>query len=186
MRFPQKRHPMAWQGAVWSGCEPMKNAASIGAPRLAIVLARCWRAVGQVAEESVREAGMCLTDFVALEALLHKGPLTITEIQEKVGLASGSMTAAVDRLEKKGFIRRKPSSSDRRAKLLELTPRGRLTVERVFGHHAAMLESAMKVLDHAEKSQLHALLKKLGLFAAARKHSQSSNSHEVTHANRNR
>ena len=91
---------MVRHNAVWSGCEPMRNTANIGAPRLAIVLARCWRAVGQVAEESVREAGMCLTDFVALEALLHKGPLTITEIQEKVGLASGSMTAAVDRLEK--------------------------------------------------------------------------------------
>ena len=129
---------------------------------------------------------MCLTDFVALEALLHKGPLKITEVQDKVGLASGSMTAAVDRLEKKGFMSRKPSSSDRRAKLLELTPKGRLAVKRVFDHHAAMLESAMKVLDHAEKSQLHALLKKLGLFAATRKHSQSPNSHEVTHANRNR
>jgi thiamine pyrophosphate-dependent acetolactate synthase large subunit-like protein len=46
---------------------------------------------------------MCLTDFVALEALLNEGSLTITQIQEKVGLASGSMTAAVDRLEKKDF-----------------------------------------------------------------------------------
>jgi MarR family 2-MHQ and catechol resistance regulon transcriptional repressor len=164
----------------------MKNAANIGAPRLAIVLGRCWRAVGQVAEESVREAGMCLTDFVALEALLHKGPLTITEIQEKVGLASGSMTAAVDRLEKLGFIRRKPSSSDRRAKLLELMPKGRLAVKRVFDHHVAMLESVMKVLNNAERSELHALLKKLGLFAAAMKHSRSRNSHEVTHANWNR
>ena len=154
---------MARQGAVWSGCEPMKNAGNIGAPRLAIVLARCWRAVGQVAEESVREAGMCLTDFVALEALLHKGPLTITEIQEKVGLASGSMTAAVDRLEEKGFIRRKPSSGDRRAKLLELTPKGRQTVKRVFSHHAAMLESAMKVLNHAEKSQASCALEKIRL-----------------------
>ncbi len=86
----------------------MKKSETIDAPRLAIVLARCWRAVGQIAEESVSEAGMCFTDFVALEALLHKGPLTITEIQQKVGLASGSMTAAVDRLEKKGFLRRKP------------------------------------------------------------------------------
>jgi MarR family transcriptional regulator, 2-MHQ and catechol-resistance regulon repressor len=164
----------------------MKNAANIGAPRLAIVLERCSRAVGRVAEESVREAGMCLTDFVALEALLHKGPLTITEIQDTVGLASGSMTAAVDRLEKKGFIRRKPSTSDRRAKLLELTPTGRLTVKGVFDHHAEMLESAMEVLSNAEKSQLHALLKKLGLFAAAVKQSQSRNSPEVLHANRNR
>jgi MarR family 2-MHQ and catechol resistance regulon transcriptional repressor len=177
---------MVGHDAVWSRSEPMKNTVGIGAPRLAIVLARCWRAVGLVAEESVREAGMCLTDFVALEALLHKGPLMITEIQNKVGLASGSMTAAVDRLEEKGFIRRKPSSSDRRAKLLELTPKGRATVKRVFEHHAAMLESAMKVLSNAEKSQLHALLKKLGLFAAAMKHSQSRDSYEVTYASRNR
>jgi MarR family 2-MHQ and catechol resistance regulon transcriptional repressor len=150
----------------------MKKPETIDAPRLAIVLARCWRAVSQVGEESVRQAGMCLTDFVALEVLLHKGPLTITEIQEKVGLASGSMTAAVDRLEKKGFIGRKPASNDRRAKLLELTPKGRLTVKTAFDHHAAALKGALKVLNDEEKIQLHALLKKLGLFAAAIKHSQ--------------
>ena len=123
MRFGQNRGVMSAQGEVSRGCEPMKNAAKISAPRLAIVLARCWRAVSQVAEESVREAGMCLTDFVALEAILHKGPLTITEIQDKIQLASGSMTAAMDRLEKKGFIRRTPALSNRRAKLVELTPR---------------------------------------------------------------
>jgi MarR family 2-MHQ and catechol resistance regulon transcriptional repressor len=143
----------------------------ISAPRLAIVLARCWRAVSQVAEESVRGPGMCLTDFVALEALLHKGPLTITKIQDKVQLASGSMTAAVDRLEKKGFIRRTPALNDRRAKLVELTAKGRSTVKVVFAHHAAVLEETMKVLSNAERSQLHGLLKKLGFFAAAIKHS---------------
>lgn len=135
---------MVVHNAVRTDCESMKNIANITAG-LAIILARRWRAVGQVAEESLREAGMCLTDFVALEALLHKGPLTITEIQDKVGLASGSMTAAVDL--RKSFIRRKPSGNDRKAKLLELTPKGRLTVKRVFEHHAAMLESAMKVAD---------------------------------------
>jgi MarR family transcriptional regulator, 2-MHQ and catechol-resistance regulon repressor len=164
----------------------MNKPETISAPRLAIVLARCWRAVGQIAEESVGEAGMCFTDFVALEALLHKGPLTITEIQEKVGLASGSMTAAVDRLEKKGFLQRKPASNDRRAKLLELTPKGRLTVKRAFDHHAVALESAMKVLNDAEKRQLHGLLKKLGLFADAIKHSQKRDASEVENANRNR
>lgn len=164
----------------------MKKPETIDAPRLAIVLARCWRAVGQIAEESVSEAGMCFTDFVALEALLHKGPLTITEIQEKVGLASGSMTAAVDRLEKKGFLGRKPAGNDRRAKLLELTPKGRQTVKKAFDHHAFALESAMKVLNDAEKIQLHALLKKLGLFAAAVRHSQKREAYEVENANRNR
>jgi MarR family 2-MHQ and catechol resistance regulon transcriptional repressor len=150
----------------------MKKVQTITAARLSFVLARCSRAVSQVAEESVRDAGMCLTDFVALEALLHKGPLTITEIQDKVQLASGSMTAAVDRLEKKGFLRRTPAGKDRRAKLLELTPKGSSTVKAVFDHHTDVLEEAMKVLSGAEKSQLHGLLKKLGLFAAAIKNSR--------------
>src|SRR6202035_206920 len=115
------------------------------APRLWLVLSRCHRALNQIAERSIEEAGLCLTDFAALEALLHKGPLTITEIQAKVQLASGSMTAAVDRLEKKGLVARTPAANDRRAKILELTPEGRRVVEAAFGRHAAELDAAMAV-----------------------------------------
>ena len=138
----------------------------VDAPRLWTVLARCYRAVSQIAERSVEQAGLCLTDFAALEALLHKGPLTITEIQAKVLLASGSMTAAVDRLEKKGLVTRSPAPGDRRAKVLGLTLEGERVVETVFRRHAAELDAAMAVLNQSEKLQLHALLKKLGLFAA--------------------
>ncbi len=138
----------------------------VDAPRLATVLTRCSRAVSQIAERSIQETGLCLTDFAALEALLHKGPLTITEIQYKVLLASGSMTAAVDRLENKGLIERTPSTSDRRAKVLQLTPEGARVVKTAFGRHVADLEEAMTVLNQTEKRQLHALLKKLGLSAA--------------------
>ena len=136
------------------------------APRLWLVLTRCHRALNQVAERSIEEAGLGLTDFAALEALLHKGPLTITEIQGKVPLAIGSMTAAVDRLEKKGLIIRTAARADRRAKLLKLTPQGRRVVETAFSRHAAELEAAMAVLNQSEKRELYRLLKKLGLFAA--------------------
>jgi len=139
----------------------------VEAPRLWLVLSRCHRALSRIAERSIEEAGLCLTDFAALEALLHKGPLTITEIQSKVLLASGSMTAAVDRLEKKGLVKRGSDPSDRRAKVLDLTREGRQVVQRAFTSHAAELESAMSVLNAGEKRRLYALLKKLGLFAAA-------------------
>lgn len=144
----------------------MSAHARVDAPRLWTVLVRCYRAVSQIAERSVEEAGLCLTDFAALEALLHKGPLTITEIQAKVLLASGSMTAAVDRLEEKGLVVRRPAPVDRRAKFLELTPEGKRVVETAFRRHAAELEAALAVLNQTEKRQLYALLKKLGLFAA--------------------
>jgi MarR family 2-MHQ and catechol resistance regulon transcriptional repressor len=144
----------------------MSRRARAEAPRLWLVLARCYRAVSQIAERSIADAGLCLSDFAALEALLHKGPLTITEIQAKVLLASGSMTAAVDRLERKGLVIRRATPSDRRAKVLELTLEGRRVVEAAFGRHAAELERAMAILNGTEKHQLHSALKKLGLFAA--------------------
>jgi len=144
----------------------MSATARVDGLRLWLVLSRCHRALSQIAERSIEDAGLCLSDFAALEALLHKGPLTITEIQGKVLLASGSMTAAVDRLEKKGLVIRSPAPSDRRAKVLELTPEGGRVVQTAFRRHAAELESAMAVLNPSEKRQLYALLKKLGLFAA--------------------
>jgi MarR family 2-MHQ and catechol resistance regulon transcriptional repressor len=144
----------------------MRKGDAVEAPRLWIVLARCYRAVSQIAESSIAEAGLGLTDFAVLEALLHKGPLTITDIQAKVLLASGSMTAAVDRLERKGLLIRKATASDRRAKLLELTLEGKRVVEAAFRRHAAALEAAAAILSGAERRQLHGLLKKLGLFAA--------------------
>jgi MarR family 2-MHQ and catechol resistance regulon transcriptional repressor len=137
------------------------------APKLWVVLSKCHRALGLLAERSIAEAGLCLSDFMVLEALLHKGPLTITAIQEKVLLASGSMTAAVDRVEKKRLVVRKTTPTDRRARLLELTPEGRRLAKALFEKHARQLETLMSALSDGEKEQLYALLKKLGLSAAA-------------------
>ena len=145
----------------------MSRSTPIDAPRLWLVLARSYRALAQAAERSIRDTGLGLTDFAALEALLHKGPLTITEIQSKVPLALGSMTAAVDRLEKKRLILRTPSPADRRAKILKLSPKGRAMVNAAYTRHAADLETVMAVLDQREKRRLYDLLKKVGLFAAA-------------------
>jgi MarR family 2-MHQ and catechol resistance regulon transcriptional repressor len=156
----------------------MSGKTELTAPRLWIVLARCYRALALSVERSIPHLGLCLSDFMVLEALLHKGPLTISEIQAKVLLASGSMTAAVDRLESMGLVVRKTTAKDRRARLLELTPKGRQLIERAFAEHARHLEKAMSVLDAEERRDLYAALKKLGLSVAAmldRPHSEADN-----------
>src|SRR6266851_3194501 len=71
----------------------MKKSPRITAPRLWLVITKSYRVLSLLAEQSIANAGLCLTDFAALEALLHKGPLTISQIQEKVLLASGSLYA---------------------------------------------------------------------------------------------
>jgi MarR family 2-MHQ and catechol resistance regulon transcriptional repressor len=144
----------------------MKKHDRMKAPRLWLVIAKSYRALSLLAERSIANTGLCLTDFVALEALLHKGPLTISEIQDKVRLASGSMTAAVDRLEKLGLVVRRSSPSDRRARVVELTMQGKRLAASCFERHAKDLEAVMSVLSEREMEQLYGSLKKLGLLAA--------------------
>ena len=152
----------------------MKKNPRIAAPRLWLVITKSYRVLSLLAEQSIANAGLCLTDFAALEALLHKGPLTISQIQEKVLLASGSMTAAIDRLEKLGLVVRKASPSDRRARVVELTAEGKRLAASCFEQHAKDLEALMSALSEKEMQQLYGSLKKLGLLAAEKLEEQET------------
>src|SRR5437899_12815876 len=152
----------------------MKKSGIITAPRLWLVIAKSHRALSLLVEQSIANTGLCLTDFVALEALLHKGPLTISEIQDKVRLASGSMTAAVDRLEKLGLVERRASPSDRRARVVHLTAEGKRLAASSFERHAKDLEALMSALSQKKMEQLHGSLRKLGVFAAEKLEEQQA------------
>src|ERR1700751_697981 len=136
-----------------------KTGERITAPQLWWVINRSHHALRLLAEQSITNGGLCLTDFAALEALLHKGPLTITAIQDKVLLATGSMTAAIDRLEKRGLVVRKSTASDRRARVVELTEEGSRVATGYFEKHAKDLEDLMSVLSVKEKREVHTSLK---------------------------
>ena len=142
------------------------KAGRITAPRLWLVLNRAQHALSRLAEQSIVKTGLSLTDFAALEALLHKGPLTISEIQDKMLLASGSMTAAIDRLERLGLVVRGLSENDRRARVVQLTTEGRRVALECFEKHAMDLEDLMSGLSAKEKAQAYGLIRKLGLRAA--------------------
>lgn len=145
----------------------MTQQTQVTAARVWLVFAKAHRALSAHVEESVARHGLCLSDFMALEALLHKGPLTVGEIGARVLLASGSMTAAVDRLEKLGLVRREFSQTDRRARVIDLTPQGKRLVEKVFEAHSRDLDELMGVLGGAERDEFYRLLKKVGLAASA-------------------
>jgi MarR family 2-MHQ and catechol resistance regulon transcriptional repressor len=82
-----------------------------------------------------------------------------------VHLTSGSITAAVDRLEAKRLVERGNDPSDRRARVVHLTPEGGKLIRFAFVDHEAAMERATAGLSPEERAQAAALLKKLGLFA---------------------
>ncbi|MDE3199037.1 MAG: MarR family transcriptional regulator [Acidobacteriota bacterium] len=133
-----------------------------------LVLYRAARAVERNALASIAALGLGLSDFAVLELLLHKGPMPVNSLGRKVLLTSGSITTAVSRLETRNLVERKPHATDRRARIVELTPAGRKLIECAFTRHEQDMEKVMSVLKPAERTELIRLLKKVGLWASAR------------------
>lgn len=133
--------------------------------RIRLILWKAAKAIEKVDRASIAETGLGLTDFAILEALLHKGPLTIKAIGEKVLLTSGSMTAAINRLKKNGLVRRVQDATDGRCFHVHLTEDGRKVIEQAYGLHRRNLEKVVEVLSPEERNELVRLLKKIGLHA---------------------
>lgn len=109
-------------------------------------------------------AGMGNGDFDVLAALRRSGePFTLSpgDLSSALLVTTGAITKRLDRLERRGLLRREVSAEDGRGRLVTLTPRGvRLTDELIVTHlanEAALLDS----LSPGERGQLVTLLAKL-------------------------
>jgi MarR family 2-MHQ and catechol resistance regulon transcriptional repressor len=154
--------------------EPDVDAPERDALKLWIVLSRAHAAITDRAAEHIARYGMTLAEFGVLEALYHKGPLLLGEVQRKLLVSSGGVTYLVDRLERRGLVRRDQCLEDRRARYAVLTDEGTAFVGRVFPEHAAAILDATAGLDRDEQIAATALLKKLGLAAAEPVRSETS------------
>jgi MarR family 2-MHQ and catechol resistance regulon transcriptional repressor len=134
--------------------------------KLWVVLSRAQAAIAAQAQADVARHGLTLAEFGILEALHHKGPLLLGEVQKKILVSSGGITYLVDRLEQKGLVERQQCPTDRRARYAALTPEGEALIRRIFPEHARALEHALSGLDPAEKAEAIRLLRQLGRRAA--------------------
>lgn len=77
--------------------------------------------------------GLNRTDMQALDILGRAGPLAPTALARLLGFTTGGVTTVLDRLEKAGYIRRRPDPGDRRRQLVETTEVTAARDEEVFG-----------------------------------------------------
>lgn len=131
------------------------------------VLSRAATWVNAHATRDIRCYGLNPTEFGILELLYHKGPRPLQQIGEKILISSGNITYAVDKLEQKQLLVRRPAPNDRRIIFAELTEQGRLLLDEIFPLHRKALHRATAGLTPEEQVQAIALLKKLGLAAQA-------------------
>jgi len=139
-----------------------------------VVLARAYRAMAAFVEQSVAALGIGLSDFMILEALHHKGPMTMSALCDSALLANASMTAAIDRLETKKFVERIADKKDRRIRLVQLTPEGTTTIRHLYARHLKDLDEVMKDIPPTDRAHLRSSLKTIGLTAQSLTESRRS------------
>lgn len=135
--------------------------------KLWVILSRAAAAVSGHSTADIDRHGLTPAEFGVLEALYHKGPLLLGEVQKRTLVSSGGITFLVDRLEKRGLVERRLCATDRRARYAALTANGRALMAKIFPGHAEAIRRAMSGLGLAQQRQAIELLRVLGREAEA-------------------
>jgi MarR family 2-MHQ and catechol resistance regulon transcriptional repressor len=127
-----------------------------------LILLKAWQSMSRYLLPAMMEEGLGESDFRVLEVLFHKGPMPVNAIGPRVALNPGSVSVAVDRLYKKGFVSRVESRSDRRVRTVSLTEKGRQMFIPLFRRHTALIKRAFHDVSSEELQRLELILKKVG------------------------
>ena len=113
-------------------------------------------------------AGLGPSDHKALDIVLRSGPLTIGDLAVRVGLTPAAMSALVDRLEARGYARRRRDPDDRRRLLIEPVPEGLAVLGTLFGPLQDSMHEALGVYSDADLAVILDFLRRAtGVLQAA-------------------
>jgi DNA-binding MarR family transcriptional regulator len=108
--------------------------------------------------------GLETWEFDVLSALRRQGPpyqLSPGSLLRSTLVTSGTMTNRIDRLEQAGLVRRHKDPTDKRGVLVELTGRGRATVDAAMSALLSRERELLTGLDDVQQAELAALLRVL-------------------------
>ncbi|MEV6947889.1 MarR family transcriptional regulator [Streptomyces sp. NPDC051172] len=91
--------------------------------------------------------------------VLRRGPASMSTLATTLTCDASNMTGIVDRLEKRGLVRREPSPSDRRVKNVLLTEEGEQVIDVIRGKMNKTL-AGLSRLSEQEQDTLYTLLER--------------------------
>ncbi len=109
----------------------------------------------------VKDSGLTPAQMHTIEVIGHKKNLRMKELAEKLGVTTGTLTIAVDRLEKLDLVARKPHDTDRRSYFVILTDKGEMMFEEHHRFHEAFTSEISTGLTNAEVETFSKLLGKI-------------------------
>src|SRR4026208_715783 len=119
-----------------------------------IFMSRSMRGWGRFA----KSAGLSMPQFGLLMQMHHKGACGMSAVSERFDITPAAASQLVDKLVQNGFIKREEDPQDRRAKLLNLTDKGRELIQQGIEERYRWVEELGSKLSAEERTQISAAL----------------------------
>lgn len=115
-------------------------------------------AIGAAFEAELAPLDITAAQYVILMSLAHGECNSASELCKGISYDPGAMTRMLDRLERRGLVRRIPNPDDRRAFQLELTDEGRAVVPKLRSAGMKVLNRMLDGFSANEAKQLEGYL----------------------------
>ncbi|MEL7061744.1 MAG: MarR family transcriptional regulator [Acidobacteriota bacterium] len=145
----------------WRRERPDLDASAMGVVGRLVVLGELLK---RRATDALSPFELGYSDLDTLATLRRSGPpftLRPAALLNSVLIQSGSLTACLDRLERKGLVERVAIPGDRRGRAVRLAPAGRELVDRAIDARFLDATDSVAALDPTERATLETLLRRL-------------------------
>lgn len=147
-----------------TGWDDARPDLDVGALQVTARLSRIGPQLARRQEEIFGRFNLNRGEVGALSALRIAGPphrLSPTRLARGLLLSSAGVTSRIDRLERRGFVRRLADPIDRRGVIIELTDEGLKVVDAAVAANVAAERQLLARLEPHEIAQLEGLLRKV-------------------------
>ena len=150
--------------ALLTGWDDARPDLDVGALQVTARLSRIGPQLARRQEEVFSRFYLNRGEVGALSALRIAGPphrLSPTRLARGLLMSSAGVTSRIDRLERRGFVRRLADPIDRRGVIIELTDEGLKVVDAAVAANVAAERQLLARLEPQEIAQLEGLLRKV-------------------------
>ncbi len=131
------------------------------------LLVNVYDDIEEIETKSLRSGAfkdLSITEIHTIEAIGLTGEKSMSEIAADLNITTGTLTTAIDKLIKKGYVIRNRSEEDRRIVYIALTKRGKLAYKIHESFHYKMVRSVITDLTDGEVQALIKGLNSLNVY----------------------
>ena len=124
------------------------------------LLFRLWRVSHTRTAEALESLGLTTALFALLNVLGTREGAIQQELGSAMGVDPSTMVSLIDQLEAAGLAERRPRPTDRRAREVAITPKGRRMLKQARELALQVEDDVLRGLSEAERRRLLALLRR--------------------------